>query len=188
MELLPLIRIGAFAVFVLFAFVALGSWAVRTRRINPFGYAGQRIRRFTDAFIDPIESWILRRGGNPQTAPWWLLGIGVGGGILGVTLAEWLVVQASQLSSATQRGPAGLLRIAVYYGGNLVLLAIFVRVVGSWFGVGRFTKWMRPAYILSDWAVEPLRKIIPPFGRFDFTPIIAWFLIRFLMGWLMAVL
>ncbi len=186
--MLQLVRIAAFGVFMLFALVTLGSWAIRTRRINPFSSTGQRIRRFTDVFIDPIERWLLRRGGNPQNAAWWLLGIGVGGGILGVTLTEWLVVQASQLSSATERGPTGLFKIAVYYAGNLVLFALFARVVGSWFSVGRFTKWMRPAYVLTDWAVEPLRKIIPPFGRFDVTPIIAWFLIRVLMSWLLAVL
>ncbi len=188
MALLQLIRLAAFGVFLLAALVAAGSWAIRTRRINPFSATGQRLRRFTDGFIDPIEHWILRRGGNPQNAPWWVLGIGVGGAILGVTLAEWLVVQVGQLSAASARGPAGLLKLAVLYAGNLVLLAIFVRVVGSWFGVGRYTVWMRPAYVLSDWIVEPLRRVIPNFGRFDFTPIIAWFLVRFLLSGLMAVL
>ena len=37
---------------------------------------------------------------------------------------------------------------------------------------------MRPAYTLTDWIVEPLRKIVPPFGLVDFTPLVAWVLLQ----------
>jgi YggT family protein len=186
MVFLQFVRFAAFGICVFFALVAVGSWAIRTRRINPFSAPGQRIRRVTDAVLAPIEQRTLRHGGNPQHAGWWLVGIGLVGGIVGVSLTEWLVVQAAQLSSL--RTPAGAFRAAVYYAGNLILLALVVRVIGSWFGVGRYTRWMRPVYVLTDWAVEPLRKIVPPFGSLDITPIIAWILIRILVSWLMTVL
>jgi HAMP domain-containing protein len=62
------LRFTVFAFLVFSAGVALGSWAVRTRRINPFGRVGQTIRRLSDPVLAPIETWLLRRGGNPQQA------------------------------------------------------------------------------------------------------------------------
>jgi YggT family protein len=182
-----LFRYGVFLFFALSAAVAFGSWAVRTRRINPFSTLGQVLRRTTDPIIVPLETWLLRRGGNPQNAGWWLLGVSVVGGIVAITIAEWLVLQVVQMGGATQRGPRGVLRLLVYYAGQIVVIALIVRVVGSWFGVGRFTRWMRPAYALTDWIVEPLRKIIPPFGMVDIAPLVAfvvleWLLLPLLMG------
>ena len=59
-------------------------------------------------------------------------------------------------------------------------------MVGSWFGVGRYRGWMRPFYWLTDWIVEPLRRIVPRVGMFDLTPIIAWIVILVLQGILLS--
>jgi uncharacterized protein YggT (Ycf19 family) len=32
---------------------------------------------------------------------------------------------------------------------------------------------MRPIYWLTDWIVEPIRRILPPTGAFDFSPVVA---------------
>jgi uncharacterized protein YggT (Ycf19 family) len=77
----------------------------------------------------------------------------------------------------------------VYHATQLILLALIVRVIGSWLGVGRHNRWMRPAYILTDWLVEPpLRRIIPPFRMIDVTPIIAWFLLLVVRGWVLSLI
>jgi YggT family protein len=47
---------------------------------------------------------------------------------------------------------------------------------------------MRPAYVLTDWMVEPLRRVVPPIGMFDLTPLVAWFLILLLRGFLLGLL
>ncbi len=189
MLVLELVRYVVFGVFALSALVALGSWAVRTRRINPFSSLGQTTRKLTDPVLEPIEHWVLKRGGNPQNAGWWLLGISVAGGIVLVTLTQWLAFQMVSIAAAAASGPRGLLRLAVYSAGQLVTFALVARVIGSWFGVGRYNRWMRPAYKLTDWIVEPLRKIVPRMGMIDITPLVAWFLIQFLllpllMSWL----
>jgi YggT family protein len=82
----------------------------------------------------------------------------------------------------------GWVRLVVYYAGQVVLIALLVRVFASWFGAGRYNRWIRWAYVLTDWVVEPLRRIIPPLGMFDITPLVAWFAIRIVTGWLMRVL
>jgi YggT family protein len=186
--LLPLLRYAVFVAFAASLLIALGSWAVRTRTINPFSGLARLIRTLTDPFVTPVERWLLRRGGNPQHAPWWLVGIVVVAGILLITLSQWLLVQVLRASFAAQGGMRGWVRLVVYYAGQVVLIALLVRVFASWFGAGRYNRWIRWAYLLTDWVVEPLRRIIPPLGMFDITPLVAWFAIRIVTGWLMRVL
>ncbi len=183
-----LLRFSVFGVVLFSAAVALGDWALRTRRINPFGRAARIVRRVTDPVLSPFETWLLRRGGNPQNAGWWLLGVGIVGGILLLSATQWLVVQAARASSQTVQGPRGLARLMVYYASQLILLALIARVIGSWFGVGRYNRWMRPAYVLTDWLVRPLRRVVPPIGMVDITPIVAWFLLLVVRSWILSVL
>ncbi len=188
MLVLELIRGLVFGIFVICAAVAVGSWAVMTRRISPFSKTGQTIRRISDPILKPIEYWLRHRGGNPRNAGWWLIACSVIGGIVVITLTEWIFVQAARISMASQGGSRGILWLLIDSAGKILMLALFARVVGSWFGVGRFNKWMRPAYLLTDWIVNPLRKIVPPVGRIDITPLVAWFLIMILTNLLLGMI
>jgi YggT family protein len=100
-------------------------------------------------------------------------------------MAGWIVDQFRLVSMAGRQGPGGLLRVAVYYASRIVSYALIIRVIGSWFGAGRHNHLMRPMYFLTDWIVEPLRRIIPPFGMIDASPLVAWFLIQILTGMLL---
>jgi YggT family protein len=91
-------------------------------------------------------------------------------------------------ASAAEAGPRGITRLVVYYATQLILFALLARVIGSWFGVGRYNRWMRPMYVLTDWIVEPLRRIIPPLGIVDITPLVAWFLLLLLRGWVISLI
>jgi len=51
------------------AVAALAAMAVHARRINPFGRAGQWIRRLTDPLLVPIERRLLRTRFDPRYAP-----------------------------------------------------------------------------------------------------------------------
>ena len=181
MPILEAVRALVFGLFLFGSLVAVGSWAIRTRRVNPFSSMGQFIRRTTDPVLRPVEQWLHGRGSNPQNAGWWLLGISVVGGIVLVSLSEWVVVQVMRLNAAGASGPRSILRLFVYYAGQLVIIALIVRVIGSWFHVNRFNRWMRPAYLLTDWIINPLRRIIPPIGMIDITPLVAWLLLQMLV-------
>lgn len=188
MAFFELLRLLVFFAFAASLSVSLGSWALRKRWVNPFGPTAKVLRKTTDPVLDPIESWILKRGGNPQHAELWLLGGTVVGGILVITVAQWVGVQWRAVSGATSAGPRGILRILVYYGGQLVIWSILIRVIASWFGVGRYRTFMRPFYLLTDWVINPLRRVVPPIGHIDITPIIAWFLLQIILGWLMSII
>jgi len=181
------LRYAVFLVFLASAGVAVAAWAVRTRQLNPFGTPGRTLRKLTDPIVEPVERWLVRNGGNPQNAGWWIFGIALLGGILLLSAAGWLAGQLSLVWAMGGSG-SGALKLLVYYAGQLVLLALIVRVIASWFGTFQYSRWMRPAYLLTDWAIQPLRKVVPPIGMIDITPLIAWFAIRFVLSWLMTIL
>jgi len=185
---LLVIRYAVFAVFLSASLIALGSWALRERRINPFGRLAGIIRGISEPVIKPVELWQLRRGGNPQNAPWWLLGGTVAGGIVLITGAEWLAGVFVRVSAAAATGPRGIVRLAVLFAGQVVIWSLLIRVVATWFGAGRFNKWIGWTYRLTDWIVEPLRRVIPPIGMIDITPIIAFFLLQVLLGIVLRVI
>jgi YggT family protein len=185
---LALLRDLVFVAFLAASFVAFGSWAVRTRAISPFGFLARMIRRLSDPVIDPIERWQLKRGGNPQNAPWWLLGGVIVGGIVLISGTQWLAAQIERASYAARFGARGLLALAIYYAFRLVIFALVVRVIGSWVGVFRYNRWVRWAYFLTDWIVEPLRRVVPTIGMIDISPLVAWFLLEILERIVMGIL
>jgi len=162
--------------------LALSSWSVTSRRVNAGSAVGRALRGISDPVMVPIERWLLQRGQNPQDAPWWLLGLAVAGGIVVLTVVPWLGSVVGRGLEGGRAGPRGIVRLVVYLTGQLVLLSLIVRVVASWMGKGRFTRWLRPAFWLTDWIVEPMRRIIPPLGIIDLVPLVAWFLLQILLA------
>jgi len=170
---LALIRYAVIAVFVLAVLVAMASWLVRTRRVSPFGPVGRGLRQVTDPLLRPVEGRVVRAGGSPAHAGWWLV-IGVAIlGVLVVSLAEWLVHAWNSFTSAARGGPRVMIALVVEVAFDVLFLAVFVRAIASWLGAFRYSRWMRPIYWLTDWIVEPIRRLLPPTGAFDFSPVVA---------------
>src|SRR5207245_11342356 len=97
---------GAFAASVL---VALASWLARTRRISPFGALGRTCRTASDPLIRPIETRLVRAGGNPVHAGWWLVAASAAAGALLLTLVTRLVEPTSGGAARYSAGhPAGM--------------------------------------------------------------------------------
>ena len=175
------VRPLAFAVFATSGLLGLTSWALRTRKIRPFTRTSRLLRSLSDPLIIPIEHQLHKSGGNPVNAPWWLFGGGMLVAVLLVTSTDWITGMFNAASFALAGGPVGLFWFLVHLAGQLAILALWVRVIGSWVGVGRYTRWMRPAYTLTDWIVEPLRRAIPSVGMLDISPLIAYVIIYALL-------
>jgi YggT family protein len=168
-----IVRYTVFGVFALSVLMAVGSWLVRTRRVSPFGTTGKLLRQLTDPVMKPIERRVVRRGGNPTQAGWWLV-IGVAIlGVIVVSLAQWLVGAWSNVSGAAQGGSRSIAVLAVTIVYDVLFLAILIRVIASWLGAFRYSRWMRPFYWLTDWLIEPIRRLMPATGMIDFSPLVA---------------
>jgi YggT family protein len=183
-----LLRYAVLAIAGAAALGAVAAMAVQRRRINPFGRTARTIRRLTDPLLLPLERRILRAGGNPQSAPWWLIGAAVVAGIVVITAVEWLAAQWLAIHAAASFGPGSLFRLVVDWAFNIVMLALVIRILGSWVGASRFSRWMRPFVFLTEWLLAPLRRVVPPLGIFDITPLIAWFLLQLARGYVLRAL
>ena len=171
--LIAVVRRLAFAAAVVTAVLALGSWLVRTRRVNPFGGLARFIRRVADPLFVPVERRILRAGGTPASAPWWGLAGVIVGGIVLVTLLGFLRAQIATAGLAVGAGPRGILVLLVSWTFSILQIALFARVISSWFQISPDSPWIRWAFVLTEWLLRPLRQVIPPLGMIDITPIVA---------------
>ena len=163
--------------FVYAAVVACTHWAVRARRLTPFGAWPRFVRRISEPILLPLERRILRAGGSPSDAPVWLLGIVVVGGLVLISLVRWAVGFVYELGALTGAGPRVWLIEGVSGVFWILRIALLVRVIGSWFGVSPYAKWMRPFAVLTDWILQPLRRVLPPFGPFDMSPLVGYLLL-----------
>jgi YggT family protein len=153
------------------------DWAVRTRRINPFNRMARLFRGRVEPLMQPVERVIVRAGGLPTTAPWWTLAAVVVGGILLITVLQMIGGLLTQFVFGLAE-PASLPRILASWVFSLLKFALLVRVLSSWFPVSPHSKWIRWSYVLTEWMIAPLRRIVPLVGMFDITPIIAWILLN----------
>lgn len=158
--------------------VAATHWAVRRGSLQPFAGWPRFVRRWSDPMLRPVERRVVRAGGNPQDAPLWLMGATVVAGLLLIAVTGWLLSFLVGLTAALggQVSPAVLV---LYYTFRLVIFALMVRVVASWFGASPHSWWMRIAHHLTDWIVDPLRRVLPTFGPLDLSPLAAYFLLSF---------
>jgi YggT family protein len=175
------VRYAVFALAVLAAVIALVDWLVRTRRINPFSGIARFFRRFVDPLMAPVERRLVRAGGQPASAPWWTLVVVVVGGLLLVTLLNFLAQFFVDIAfGVSSPGRFGVMLIS--WGFSLLRIALIVRVVSSWFQLSPYSKWIRWSYVLTEWMLAPLRRLIPTFGAIDLTPLIAFFLLWLIQG------
>jgi len=179
------VRIVIITALLYTCIVALTSWAVRARHLNPFGPWPRLVRRASDPLLRQVERRVVQTGGNPQDAPLWLIGIVVVGGLVVLSLTRWLTHQFEGLASADSRT---WLRMLVGTTFSIIMAALFVRVISSWFGISRYRRWMRPIFVLTDWLVEPVRRILPPVGIVDFSPLVAWLILILLRGFILGLI
>ncbi|HET7565354.1 MAG TPA: YggT family protein [Gemmatimonadaceae bacterium] len=177
------------AVFVIaaVALVVFGvDWLVRTRRINPFNPIARFYRRGIHPVMLPVERRIVRAGGMPTSAPWWtLVGVVIGGILLIVLLGFARSVFASAMIAASSGG-AGIYYLVISWTFGILQAAVLVRVISSWLRLPEWKWWLRWSVVLSEPILRPLRRIIPPFGMMDVTPIVAWFGLWIIEGLLLG--
>jgi len=182
---IALLRIALLSVAVVFGFICLLDWAVRTRRISPFNAVARFCRSTVDPIIAPIERRVVRAGGVPASAPLWALAAVVIGGILLLSVVDFLRAQVIMTLMASQAGSAGIFRLLVHWTFAILRIALIVRVISSWLPISPYSAWIRWSFRLTDPILAPLRQVVPNLGMIDITPIIAFFLLNFLEAGLM---
>ncbi|MGH7593281.1 MAG: YggT family protein [Gemmatimonadales bacterium] len=161
--------------FVLSAIVALTHASVRRGTLSAFGGWARFVRRWSDPMLVPVERRLARAGANPQDAPWWLVGGVVVGGLAFIALVDWLVGFIYTMYATAATGQ--LLLLLIHSVFELLRVAIIILVIASWIQLSPYSKFMRVVHGLTDWLIDPIRRVLPPFGVFDLSPIAAYFIL-----------
>jgi YggT family protein len=178
-----LLRPVVFVAGALTGAAALASWAVRTRRLQPFSPVARLMRDTVDPkLFAPMERRIVRAGGTPTAAPWWTLALVIVGGLVLLSALEFVRDQLAMLAYSTMAGARGLLYVAVRWTFSFLQIAIFARVIASWVGGSPYSKWWRWAFVVTEPILRPLRQVLPTLGPIDISPLVAYFGLSVLQG------
>ncbi|HEX5003708.1 MAG TPA: YggT family protein [Gemmatimonadales bacterium] len=181
-------RAMSVAALLVTSIIALTFWLVRAGHLAPFGPWPRAVRRMANPLLHPLEGRLVRTGRNPQDAPLWLFGLTVLGGLLLISLVDWLVAVVFRVRMAAGGGGRGLAILAVNGAVSILILALVVRVVASWFGIGAYNRFFRPVILLTEWLVAPIRRLLPPMGMVDWSPLVAWLALLLLRSLLLGLL
>jgi YggT family protein len=180
--LIAVLRGTLFVVGVGVAALAGLAYAVRTRRLSPFGGVGRFVRGSVDPIFVPMERRIVRAGGRPATAPWWTLAAVVVGGLVLLGVLGFVRNQIAGAIYMAGMGSRGVLVLVIGWTFAILQIALFARVISSWFQLSPYSRWIRWAFVLTEWFLRPLRQVIPSIGMIDITPLVAYFLLRIIQS------
>jgi len=148
--------------------------------LNPFGWASRTLRRLTDGFILPVRGKLREVGADPKFAPLVVILVAILLGYFVWQLVGTLATTLSGVITSAQHGELFSLLGFILYGLiSLYILLIFVRIIFSWGMVSYSNRLMRFLVDTTEPLLGPLRRMIPPLGRMDISPIVA-----FLILWL----
>ncbi|PYS49996.1 MAG: hypothetical protein DMF68_08410 [Acidobacteria bacterium] len=146
--------------------------------VNPFSWSARTIRNLTDPFIYPVRRGILRAGLDPKIAPLVTILIAVLLGYIAVQLVWDVMFTLTGIVVSLQLGLIiRLVGFALYGLLAFYSLLIFARIVFS-LGVSSINPVMRFLVRATEPVLGPFRRLIPPLGMFDISPIVVLLLIQ----------
>lgn len=166
------------AVIVAVIALMLVRLALNYADVNPFSRPVLMVRSLTDPFVSPVRRAIASFGFGPNVAPLVTILLAILLGWFALSLAASVLnTAAGVLRSAQQSQFIPLLGYVLYGLLAFYELLIFIRIIFSWGMVSEFNPMMRLLVRATDPLLVPLRRMIPPLGMFDISPIVAFIIL-----------
>ena len=172
------VRWGTIIVSSLFFLRVVLSWL----GANPFGRIPYHLTRITEPMVRPVRSQFggmrLRYDLIPLLVGVLILVTGLFIASMLEQLGQILLAMGRNImlgSIATGAMAAEVIRLL----GLLYVVAIFLRFFLPFFGVGYRHKFFHFLFVITEPLLKPLRKIFIA-GMFDFSPIVAMFIVQIL--------
>ena len=146
--------------------------------LNPFGWMSRTIRRLTDPFASRARKGLMGFGVDPKFSPLVVILITI---LLGWFFL-WLTEEVAStliglLMSIKAANPISALGFIIYGALSVYIVFIFMRIVFSWGMVSHSNRLMRFLVNVTEPLLGPLRRVIPPLGVMDISPIFAFLII-----------
>ena len=148
--------------------------------LNPFSRPVILIRRWTDPLVNPVRRPIVQMGFSPNVAPLVVILIAI---LLGYFASQFvgavLFTAAGLVRSTTARSPISFVGYIIFGVLAVYSLLIFARIIVSW-GAGSQNRLLHFLIRVTEPVLGPFRRVIPPLGMIDISPIIVFFLLDLL--------
>jgi YggT family protein len=153
-------------------------FVINVADLNPFGWAALTVRRLTDPLVNPTRRALMGFGADPKFAPLVVILLVVLVGFFSISLVDAILSTIAGVLVAAQKGSvSGLIGYVLYGLLAVYSLLIFIRIIFSWGMVSYANRVMRFLVNATDPLLVPLRRMIPPLGVFDISPIVAFILL-----------
>lgn len=156
--------------------------------MNPFSRTVMNIRSLSDPLLNPVRRSLARMGVDPKYSPLIVILVAIVLGYFAVQLVTEVLGTVIGITRSFQRGAFISIVGYLLYGVLAVYtLLIFMRIVFSW-GASSVNRVMRFLILVTEPVMAPFRRIIPPLGMFDISPIVVLLLLRLLQGFVSGTL
>lgn len=146
--------------------------------LNPFGWMSRTIRRLSDGLIVPVRGGLRGFGMDPKFAPLVVILIVILLGYFVLQLVGTIATTIAGIVVSLQSGALVTVLGFILYGLiSIYILLIIIRIVFSWGRVSYTNRIMRFLVDTTEPLLGPLRRIIPPLGWIDISPIVAFIIL-----------
>ncbi len=178
-----LIKLAVGVIIGLMVLRGLISWF----NLNPFTWFAYNVRRLTEPMVDPLRRNMFAMQSQRDIAPILLI-------VFALIVAYFLLGLLDQFHEVARYVSAGtlaLLQGSMFQGTRMllgalalgviavVITSIILQVIFSWMGV--YGNWLaRLCYRISEPVLAPFRRMIPPMGFLDISPLVALIMLSIL--------
>lgn len=146
--------------------------------LNPFGWMHRTVRRLSDGFVMPVRGALRGFGADPKFAPLVVILLVILLGFFSLQLIGTILGTIAGILLSVETGSFVSVVGYILYGLiSIYILLIFIRIVFSWGGISYTNRIMRFLVDTTEPLLGPLRRIIPPLGMMDISPIVAFFIL-----------
>jgi YggT family protein len=180
-SLFQFITWGVTAIIVAAIVLIVLRLVVNSMDLNPFSWSAVTLRRSTEPVLRPVRATLIGFRLDPKFAPFiaviliivaGYLVIQVAGSVLNTIAGIIYAITSRQLGA-----PVAIVGYLLFGFLGLYTLLIFIRIILSFVGVGYGNPLMRFLYRTTEPLLGPLRRMVPPVGMFDISPIVAFIIV-----------
>ena len=159
--------------------------------LNPFAWTSRTVRRLSDGFVIPVRGSLRGFGVDTKFAPLVVVLIVILLGYFVIQLVGTIAAIADGIVESTRSGAVFRLIGFIIYGLiSIYILFITIRIIFSWGMLSYKNRVMRFLVDVTEPLLGPLRRMIPPLGWLDISPLVAililWLFQQAVAGTLLA--
>lgn len=148
--------------------------------LNPFSRPVIMVRRWTDPMVNPVRRPLVQMGISPNVTPLVVILVAI---LLGYFATQFigtvLFTVRGLLVSISLGRPIAVVGFLIYGTLAMYSLMIFARILLSW-GVSPHNRVLHFLIRVTEPVLGPFRRIIPPIGFMDISPIVVFLLLDLL--------